>query len=267
MAKRKSPIWTRYGDEEFRELVENAESLRAILGHFGFNGRTGGAWLTLKERIRGLGINIDWQRRAWDNNKGKAGHPRYSLKEICVENSTYTSISTLKKRLIREGRLAEKCYVCDMGPVWREKTLVLVLDHINGKKMDHRIQNLRLVCPNCNSQLETHCGRNALSQRRREKPKKVMRKRSKSEPKRLCTGCGQPAPRTKKTGLCRSCFKVSERAYQRRFDPNQEELTQLVWEMPVRDVAQRFGVSDVAVHKRCKKYGIEKPPRGYWLRK
>lgn len=46
--------------------------------------------------------------------------------------------------------------------------------------------------------------------------------------------------------------------------PTKEELKKLVWEVPTSQLAERFGVSDVAVAKWCKKYGIEKPPRGYW---
>jgi hypothetical protein len=33
----------------------------------------------------------------------------------------------------------------------------LILDHINGIPYDNRIENLRIVCPNCNATLETHC--------------------------------------------------------------------------------------------------------------
>ena len=40
----------------------------------------------------------------------------------------------------------------------------------------------------------------------------------------------------------------------------------LVWQMPTTAVAKRLGVSDVAVIKWCRKYGIEKPPRGYWAK-
>ena len=35
----------------------------------------------------------------------------------------------------------------------------LILDHINGVRDDNRLENLRIVCPNCAATLETHCGR------------------------------------------------------------------------------------------------------------
>lgn len=46
--------------------------------------------------------------------------------------------------------------------------------------------------------------------------------------------------------------------------PTADDLRELVWSMPTRDVAKRFGVSDVAVSNWCKVLGVEKPPRGYW---
>ncbi|BAY88714.1 MULTISPECIES: hypothetical protein [unclassified Tolypothrix] len=41
----------------------------------------------------------------------------------------------------------------------------------------------------------------------------------------------------------------------------------MIWETSVLEVSHKFGVSDVAVAKWCKKYGIPKPPRGYWAKK
>jgi len=49
--------------------------------------------------------------------------------------------------------------------------------------------------------------------------------------------------------------------------PTKEELQKLLWEKPTAQIAKDFGVSDKAIEKWCKAYGIEKPPRGYWLKK
>jgi biotin operon repressor len=48
--------------------------------------------------------------------------------------------------------------------------------------------------------------------------------------------------------------------------PGKEELQKLIWEKPCAKIAKELGVSDKAIEKRCKKYGIEKPPRGYWAK-
>lgn len=45
-----------------------------------------------------------------------------------------------------------------------------------------------------------------------------------------------------------------------------EELRTLIWSAPSTRVARDFGVSDVAVAKRCKRLGLTKPPRGFWAK-
>lgn len=56
--------------------------------------------------------------------------------------------------------LDDHCSECDLPPLWNGKKLVMVLDHINGVNNDNRKENLRLLCPNCNSQSDTFSGRN-----------------------------------------------------------------------------------------------------------
>lgn len=63
-----------------------------------------------------------------------------------------------------------------------------------------------------------------------------------------------------KSGLCGNCCRKSRRI----FDPEKEALQKLVWSMPTIKVAEIFNVTDKAIDKRCKLFGIEKPPRGYW---
>lgn len=65
----------------------------------------------------------------------------------------------LRDRLVREGFLEFKCAFCGID-FWRGQPLSLELDHINGNKHDNRLENLRILCPNCHSQTETYSGRN-----------------------------------------------------------------------------------------------------------
>ncbi len=82
-----------------------------------------------------------------------------SLDVMLVDSRPQTSRTNLKSKLIKAGILAEECAVCGLSE-WLGKKLSLHLDHINGKSKDNRIENLRLLCPNCHSQTETYAGRN-----------------------------------------------------------------------------------------------------------
>lgn len=53
-----------------------------------------------------------------------------------------------------------RCAICGMGRVWNDKTLYFVLDHVDGDPTNNARENLRLICPNCDSQLPTFKSRN-----------------------------------------------------------------------------------------------------------
>ncbi len=66
-------------------------------------------------------------------------------------------------RWIREYILEqqnEKCAICQMPMVWNRKPIVFILDHRNGDPTNHRRENLRMICPNCDSQLPTYKSKN-----------------------------------------------------------------------------------------------------------
>ena len=91
------------------------------------------------------------------------------LAEILVEHSTYANTGQLKRRLVAGGLLRDACYECGITE-WRGRKLALQLDHVNGVGDDHRLENLRLLCPNCHSQTATYRGRNRGASSRRLQP-------------------------------------------------------------------------------------------------
>lgn len=143
--------WT---EEQFHEAVRTNESRSGVLRDLGLK-LTGGNSRTVNLYVEKLGLDTShWTGQA----HGKGVHTpkeRRPFSEILVKNSDYTSIGNLKRRLVREGLLQNKCSTCGLGTEWQSKNLVLVLDHINGNSRDHRIENLRFLCPNCNSQTPT----------------------------------------------------------------------------------------------------------------
>ena len=83
----------------------------------------------------------------------------FPLEEILVKDSKYTNMTCLKQRALRAKLIDYKCAICGINE-WLGKKIILQLDHINGDNRDNRIENLRLLCPNCHSQTETYCGKN-----------------------------------------------------------------------------------------------------------
>ncbi len=72
-----------------------------------------------------------------------------------------TARNTIKRRLLDAGILKNVCDECGISE-WRGKRLAIQIDHVNGIRDDHRLENLRMLCPNCHSQTETFAARNRL---------------------------------------------------------------------------------------------------------
>ena len=145
-------------DEEFKKIVQEANSYSDCLRALGLGTKGGSSTDILKRRIKELNCSIEHFN---SYNKSKKPQQKYLLDEILIENSTYANISCLKKRLINEQRLEYKCARCGITD-WLGQSLSLQLDHINGINNDHRIENLRFLCPNCHSQTNTYAGKNKL---------------------------------------------------------------------------------------------------------
>ena len=65
----------------------------------------------------------------------------------------------IKVRLLNAGLLENRCQGCGLDK-WLGGPLTIQIDHINGIREDHRLENLRMLCPNCHSQTETYGRRN-----------------------------------------------------------------------------------------------------------
>lgn len=69
----------------------------------------------------------------------------------------------VKKHILKEQN--NKCAICGIENIWNNKKLVFILDHIDGHSNNNNRNNLRLVCPNCDSQLDTYKSKNKNSDR------------------------------------------------------------------------------------------------------
>jgi len=79
--------------------------------------------------------------------------------DVFVENSNYAR-HHIKKRILEDNKIEYVCACCGIDAIWNNKPMPLILDHINGVNNDNRLENLRFVCSNCDSQLDTYKSRN-----------------------------------------------------------------------------------------------------------
>jgi len=177
---------------------------------------------------------------------------RKPLAEILVEHSTY-SRKHLKRRLYAEGVKQRVCELCGQAEMWRGRKMSMILDHVNGCATDNRIENLRVVCPNCAATLDTHCG-------------KMLRRR---RTERLCASCGALFYPTKaERQFCsHACWVESRRGLAlpglRRVErPPHDALLREIAAVGYVKVGRRYGVSDNAIRKWLRQYDRERLRQG-----
>lgn len=140
----------------------------------------------------------------------------------------------LKLKLYKEDLKNRKCELCGQGEEWQGKKMSLILDHINGVNNDNRLENLRIVCPNCNATLDTHCGKNI----KRNDNKKEEIKRKEIE---------------RKENNGRTIKQINSSFNQRKVNrPNIEILKNEVKEMGYSATGRKYGVSDNTIRKWVK---------------
>jgi hypothetical protein len=108
-------------------------------------------------RLRfGFGVNAwaDAVRRG-----AVAPRPRLEPLERVLAAGRRRSRQHVKARLLMAGLKEERCESCGLVD-WHGQPLSLELHHINGDGEDNRLENLRLLCPNCHSQTDTWGARN-----------------------------------------------------------------------------------------------------------
>lgn len=90
------------------------------------------------------------------------------IKTWLETGNTGTSVSSKVPDVIRKYILDKqnsRCAICGMQNLWNNKELKFILDHINGDAANNYEENLRLICPNCDSQLDTYKSKNKNSAR------------------------------------------------------------------------------------------------------
>lgn len=154
MSKRK---WT---DEQFKAAVAESLSYAQVLGRLHLR-VAGSNYDTVKRKIAELGLDTTHMTgQGWNTDaRFKPLREKQPLSAILVEHSTFVNANHLRERLLDEGVKTHRCECCGLTE-WVGNPIPLELHHVNGIRNDQRIENLRLLCPNCHALTENYRGKN-----------------------------------------------------------------------------------------------------------
>lgn len=150
-----------------------------------------------------------------------------------------------------------QCEICNQNEYWNGRRMALILDHINGNRYDNRIDNLQIVCPNCNATLDTHCRGN------QEKKAGLYKEGTHIKLKECSTeNCGNLIRIA--SSVCKNCYfknksrkiKISttKRETRKSIRPPYQQLLLEIQEFGYRGTGKKYNVSDNAIRKWVKMY-------------
>ncbi|WP_328312590.1 HNH endonuclease [Streptomyces sp. NBC_00442] len=152
--EREGARWTR---EVLEPVVANSTNMCEVLRRLGLE-VVGGHHTHITRRVKAYGIDTSHFRPP-----SRAGETRRRAPEtLLVEQEPATARRIPSDRLKRAMAIlgtTELCAMCGTEPAWRGKPLPLEVDHIDGDWRNNRIENLRLLCPNCHSTTDSYRGR------------------------------------------------------------------------------------------------------------
>ena len=260
--------WSRrkYTPEQFKEAWANSVSIAECARKLGLT-VFGATYRSIKLAAKELGLSQEHMTGQGWNVGPKYRQVKRSrpLKEILCADVSYNG-NNLRQRLIKEGIKEHRCESCLLDE-WLGKPIPLELDHINGDKLDNRLENLQILCPNCHAGTDTYRGKNrgrnyvarkeAIKQQAITKGELIVVQAPLFADKHKCAGCERTVSRN--ATRCRSCAAID--TDQKISWPSTEELIDRLRTTSYVGLAKELGVSDNAIRKHLKKRGIV-PPKG-----
>ena len=218
-----------FTDKQIIEISKKCKTKNELAKALGYANGGGTTNEIINRKLQELGVDF-----VSTSNSNR----RYTDEELFCKN---TVTSHAVRRRYKKLYPPKECAICHIGLEWQGKPLELRLDHINGDHFDNNLTNLRWICPNCDSQLDTYCGRN--------------RKDIKS--KNYCIDCGKEIGSS--SVRCPGCSnKIISKTNKERRERiiTRQELKDLIRTIPFTQIGTKYNVSDNAIRKWCVQYNL-----------
>jgi 5-methylcytosine-specific restriction endonuclease McrA len=159
-------IKTKYTKEFLEKFVIDSSSFSELIRKISNCETVHGSMIAyIKEKM--ISYNIDYSHfsgRYWSKDKinpnGVALNEKQFLENYMTSNPKRRTNNTNLKMYLFKFKIKEKiCEKCGLGDTWQGDIIVHQLEHKNGNKLDNRLENIQLLCPNCHSQTSTYAGR------------------------------------------------------------------------------------------------------------
>lgn len=127
----------------------NNHSIKAVLRELNVCAASGSNYNVIYRIVSQYGLDT----KHWLGKKLNVlfkGVSKKTKEEIFISDSG-TKSHSIRLRLFKEGIKEKKCEVC-LRKEWMGKSIPLEVDHLNGDRRDNRLENLRIICPNCHAQ-------------------------------------------------------------------------------------------------------------------
>ncbi|MFJ3618533.1 HNH endonuclease signature motif containing protein [Streptomyces iakyrus] len=143
--------------EDITRAVAASHSLSGVLRVLGLSPLGGSGRAKARRSIEFYGLSTG-HFTGQGHFRGTPSPRRKSADQILVHRAPGSprTQTVLLRRALDDLGVAHVCSECGTGESWQGRRLVLEIDHIDGDRLNNRIENLRYLCPSCHSQTQTH---------------------------------------------------------------------------------------------------------------